>query len=107
MSQKNRIVYAPAAIDDIDEIFSYISDDNVTAAEMMLDRLDKGIRNLEHFPNIGSVLSEDDFTLVRSGYRFIVISPYLVFYKITGDNVVIHRILHGHRDYLRGLFADI
>ncbi|WP_368658348.1 hypothetical protein AB3Z07_01830 [Metabacillus halosaccharovorans] len=37
MQQKNQIKYTPAAIDDMDEIFSYISHDNVTAAESLLE----------------------------------------------------------------------
>ncbi|WP_373233501.1 type II toxin-antitoxin system RelE/ParE family toxin, partial [Cohnella sp.] len=40
----------------------------------------------------------------QRGYRFIVVNPYLVFYRIMNDTVVIHRILHGRRDYLRELF---
>lgn len=39
MQQKNQIKYTPAAIDDMDEIFSYISHDNVTAAESLLENL--------------------------------------------------------------------
>jgi toxin ParE1/3/4 len=51
------------------------------------------------------VLSEDEYTLVKRGYRFIVIHPYLVFYTTTENTVIIHRILHSRRDYLRELFA--
>jgi len=54
---------------------------------------------------MGSVLSEEEFTLVNRGYRFIVIHPYLVYYRIIENTVVIHRILHSRRDYIRELFA--
>lgn len=104
MRQKNRVIYAPAAVDDMDEIFSYIPSDNVAAAEKMLNKLNNGIAGLEDFPYMGSVLSEDEYTLTQRGYRYIVIHPYLIFYRIIGDAVVIHRILHGRRDYLRELF---
>lgn len=104
MLPKNKIHYASAAVDDMDEIFSYISRDNIAAAEMMLTKLDKGIAGLAEFPHMGSVLSDEEYTLVKRGYRFIVIYPYLVFYTTTENAVIIHRILHSRRDYLRELF---
>ncbi|WP_206812225.1 type II toxin-antitoxin system RelE/ParE family toxin [Paradesulfitobacterium ferrireducens] len=105
MPQKNKIKYTPIAIDDMDEIFSYISKDNVTSAEILLEKITAGISRLDEFPNMGSVMSDEEYTLVASGYRFIVIQPYLVFYRIIDDTIVIHRILHGRRDYLRELFS--
>ncbi|WP_373233499.1 type II toxin-antitoxin system RelE/ParE family toxin [Cohnella sp.] len=104
MPQKSRVRYTPAAVDDMDEIFSYISQENVAAAESMLAKLNSSISGLADFPNKGSVLSEDEYSLIQRGYRFIVVNPYLVFYRIMNDTVVIHRILHGRRDYLRELF---
>ncbi|WP_413374011.1 type II toxin-antitoxin system RelE/ParE family toxin [Paenibacillus taichungensis] len=104
LPKQSSIRYTPAAVDDLDEIFSYISMDNVEQAEKMLDKLDGKIRNIADFPNIGSVLSEDDYNLIQRGYRFIVVSPYLVFYRIVGEDIIIYRILHGRRDYLRDLF---
>lgn len=54
---------------------------------------------------MGSVLPEIEYTSLSRGYRFIVVHPYLVFYRIISDTIVIHRILHGRRDYLRELFG--
>ncbi|MEK4355715.1 type II toxin-antitoxin system RelE/ParE family toxin [Paenibacillus sp. FSL M7-1455] len=105
MQQRNRVQYAPAAVDDMDEIFSFISQDNVSAAENLLQKLDDQILNLAEFPYMGSILSEDDFPLLQRGYRFIVVHPYLVFYRVIEDTVIIHRLLHGRRDYLRELFG--
>lgn len=104
MRSKSKIKYSPAAIDDMDEIFSYISQDNLTAAEFMLDKLDREIRKLETFPNMGSVLPEDEYSIIQPGYRLIVAKPYLIFYRIVNDYIIIHRILHGRRDYVRELF---
>ena len=106
MPRKNKIKYAPAAVDDMDEIFSYISQDNIAAAETLLKKIATGIAGLAEFPNKGSVLSEEEYTLIKGGYRFIVIQPYLVFYRIINHTIIIHRILHGRRDYLRELFSD-
>ncbi|MFB5676375.1 type II toxin-antitoxin system RelE/ParE family toxin [Paenibacillus terreus] len=103
--KKIKIKYTPAAVDDMDEIFSYIAQENLAWAEEMLLKLNSKIGGLAEFPHMGSVLSEDDFPLIQRGYRFIVVPPYLVFYRIINDTVVIHRILHGRRDYLRDLFS--
>ncbi|OMF18851.1 addiction module toxin RelE [Paenibacillus sp. FSL H8-0548] len=105
MQPKKRISYSPAAVDDMDEIFSYITKENAFAAESMLRKLDESISKLVDFPNMGSVLSDDDYSLLQRGYRFIVVSPYLVFYRIVDDSIIIYRILHGRRDYLRELFG--
>lgn len=105
MQQKVKIKYTPIAIDDMDEIFSYISQENVVAAEKLLGKIDDGISKLAEFPNMGSVLSEDEYTLIHHGYRFIVVHPYLVFYRLIDNTVIIHRILHSRRDYLRELFV--
>ena len=105
MPQKNKIIYTPIAVDDMDEIFSYISKDNSVGAENLLKKIADRIIGLAVFPNMGSVLSEDEYILINRGYRFIVVQPYLVFYRIIDNNVIIHRILHGRRDYLRELFA--
>jgi len=106
MPQKNKIKYTPAAVDDMDEIFSYISQDNVDTAGDLLNKLNYSISSLADFPNKGSVLSDDEYSLIQRGYRFIVVNPYLIFYRIMNETIVIHRILHGRRDYLRELFGS-
>lgn len=106
MLQRSKIKYTPSAVDDMDEIFSYISKENAATAEIMLEKISNGIIRLAEFPNMGSILSDEEYTLVQRGYRFIVIQPYLIFYRIIDNTVIIHRILHGRRDYLRELFAS-
>lgn len=107
MPPKNKIKYTPAAVDDMDEIFSFISQDSVSTAENMLEKLNHQISALADFLHIGSVLSDEEYTLVQRGYRFIIVHPYLVFYRIIDNIVIIHRILHGRRDYLRELFGSL
>ena len=104
MLSRIKILYTPAALDDLDEIFSYIAKDNENSAEKLLKKFDDSIANLADFPNLGSVLSEDEFTFISSGYRFIMVHPYMVFYRIINNAIIIHRILHGRRDYLRNIF---
>lgn len=104
MSKNMKIKYTSAGINDMEEAFSYISQDNADTAEILLTKLNHNISQLVVFPQMGSVLSEEEYTLLRHGYRFIVVHPYLVFYRIIENTIIIHRILHGRRDYLRELF---
>lgn len=107
MPVKKPIKYTPAAVDDMDEIFSYISRENVASAENMLDMLNSRIRQLAEFSHMGAVLPEEKYPLIDRGYRFIVVQPYLIFYRIMGETIIIYRILHGRRDYLRELFDSL
>ena len=105
MMQRNKVIYTPVAVDDMDEIFSYIAQDNISVAENMLEKLDAQISKLETFLEMGSKLSDEDYKLAQRGYRFIVVHPYMVFYQKINQTIIIYRILHGRRDYLRELFS--
>jgi toxin ParE1/3/4 len=35
------------------------------------------------------------------GYRYLIVADYLVFYTFEEQTVLVHRIIHGARDYLR------
>jgi toxin ParE1/3/4 len=107
MLPKNKIKYTAVAIDDMDEIFSIISLEHISMAEAMLEKLNNRIAMLSEFPNMGSVLSDEEYTIVQRGHRFIVVQPYLVFYRIIEENIIISRILHSRRDYLRELFVAL
>jgi toxin ParE1/3/4 len=107
MLPKSKIKYTAVAVDDMDEIFSVISLDNIYLAEVMLEKLNSQIANLSDFPNMGSILSDEEYSLVERGYRFIVVQPYLVFYRVIEDSIIISRILHSRRDYLRDLFTAL
>ena len=86
------------AEDDLTEIISYISVDRPSAAEKLAARIEKNLHLLARTPHLGRVPKEEE--LLRSGYRFLAVEDYLVFYTIEGTTILVHRILHGARDYL-------
>ena len=104
MAKNLRIRYTRDAVDDLDSIFDYISDDNRKAALDMLERIENAIMKLADHPRIGAVLPTDDLSLVEPGYRRIVVQPYLVFYRIGKDEVFVARVLHGRQDWMHLLF---
>ncbi len=101
---RKKILLSEAAYYDMDSIFSYISQDNKKAAEILRSRLDKAIAQLADFPEKGAVLAEEDAPGAERGYRQIVQNPYIIFYRVLDDKIVIARVLHGRQNWLRPIF---
>ncbi|KAF0144333.1 MAG: RelE/StbE family addiction module toxin [Nitrospirae bacterium] len=87
------------AEDDLNEIVTYIAAENFTAAEALAAKIEKNLSHLSVHPFIGRVPEEEELT--RLGYRYLIVQDYLIFYTIEGQTILIHRIIHGARDYLR------
>lgn len=100
-----RIRYAQQAVDDLDAIFDYIYLENPDAARRMLQDFKTSIGRLASVPYLGAALRTDSPLLISAGYRYIVVSPYLVFYRVVNDEVRIGRILHSRQDWLSLLFG--
>jgi toxin ParE1/3/4 len=106
MAEIRLIRYTPAAVDDIDAIFAFISEDNRSAAMKMADRIENAILKLAANPRLGSVLALDDPARQASPFRYIAVKPYLAFYRIVNEDVIIARILHSRQDWMQLLFSD-
>lgn len=102
MSKK--ILLSEMAYYDIDSIFSYISQDSKQAAEKLRVSLYEGIKKLSDFPEMGSVIPEEDAPGAQRGYRRIVVSPYSIFYRVLDDRIVIARVLHGRQNWMQSIF---
>ena len=103
----NKIVYSPKARNDLDEIWTYISEKllNPSAAEATVNGILDTIDMLQAQAEIGKPLyfSSDLF----SGYRFLVYKNYLAFYRTSAETIYMDRIIYGKRDYMRLLFRDL
>ena len=86
------------AEDDLDEIISYITAENRTAAETIATKIEKNLAQLSFYPHLGKIPKDEE--LGRLGYRFLVVENYLIFYTIEERTILVHRIIHGARDYL-------
>jgi toxin ParE1/3/4 len=87
------------AEDDLTEIVHYIFADRPSAAEALASKIEKNLIRLSKDPHLGRIPGEDE--LARMKYRYIVIDNYLLFYTIEEETILVHRILHGARDYLK------
>ncbi len=100
-----KIILSESAYYDIDSMFAYISQDNKDAAERLRSRIYEVIKQLADFPEKGALLSEEDAPGVARGYRRIVQNPYIIFYRVLGDRIVIARVLHGRQNWLQSLYS--
>ena len=102
----NNLHLSESAQDDLDEIKAYISEEleNSSAALSTVGRITDSIRILRNHAMAGAPLSS--VADVDSDYRFLVSGNYMVFYRASGSEVYVDRILYGRRDYLRVLFGD-
>jgi toxin ParE1/3/4 len=78
---------------DLDDIWLHIAADRPVAADGMIDRLWEAENRLSRFPEIGQARPD-----LAPGLRHWPVPPYLIFYRIEADSVLIVRVLHGARD---------
>jgi toxin ParE1/3/4 len=74
---------------DMLAIWEYIAKDNLPAADRTIDRFTAAFERVAKFPDTGV-----RYEHIVVEFRFVVVEPYLIFYKTTGDEVDIVRVLH-------------
>jgi addiction module RelE/StbE family toxin len=84
------------AEEDLNEIISYISLDNPDAAEKLANKIESDIGLLSANPYLGRIPRDED--IGKSGYRYLIIENYLIFYTIEEKTIFVHRIIHGARN---------
>jgi toxin ParE1/3/4 len=87
-----RVVYARSAIADVEQISTYIRERNPRAAAAVADAIEATVARIGMFPLSASACDEPGVRMAPAG-RY----PYLVFYTVTGDEVMILRIMHAAR----------
>jgi len=83
--------------EDLTEIISFIAAENPTAANSTLDKIEKGLEALSENPLLGRIPRDEDIKL--TGYRYLIVSNYIIFYTIEEKTVYIHRVLHSAQNY--------
>lgn len=83
----------PAAKADLMEIWSYIAEHNVTAADRMLDRFQAALQMLLDQPMAGRERPE-----LYPDLRSFPVGRYIVYYLATNDGITVVRVLSALRD---------
>ncbi len=92
--EMKRFVLTPLAEQDLNEIWEYIGDDSVEAANRVLSKIEAAIYRLTEHPGLGH-LRED---LADSRHRFYLVYSYLIVFRPGTDPLQVIRVLHAARD---------
>ncbi|MDR9900957.1 type II toxin-antitoxin system RelE/ParE family toxin [Aetokthonos hydrillicola Thurmond2011] len=92
------IIRTRLADEDLLEIWSYIAQNNVEAADRIFDKIDQKCQLLSTTPKAG--VRRDDLV---PGLLCLIEGNYLIFYRIIDETIEILRILHGARN-LKAIF---
>jgi len=87
-----RIRYTSTALSEIDEIFSYLAERSFSGAVAVRERVERSIGGLALVPEMAQLTDEP-------GVRRLPVRsyPYVIFYAIEGEEVVILHVRHGAR----------
>jgi toxin ParE1/3/4 len=88
-----RIVYAPEAKDDLEQIFAYLDEYSTSAATKLAIRINQRVGVVAAHPGIG----RDRGDLI-GGMRSVVVDKYVIFYRFTDTELEILRVINGFRD---------
>ena len=90
-----KVEITPSAEADIAVIWDYIAQDNPVAATAFIVALEKQITSLQQFPERCPRIVENE--ILGTSYRHLLYAPYRTIFRISGQTVVILRVIHGAR----------
>lgn len=96
MPAKFKLRYLPIAQADLVSIFDSIAQDSPNRAKSFVDKLDERIGLREQRPLSGRIPRH--LKLREYGYRVLIVEAYIVFYMVRGQDIEIHRVIHGSRN---------
>ena len=87
-----KVRFTATAFAEINDIHYHIAKNNQTAAKAVVLRVEQVIAHIAKFPNIARAIDP-------SGVRVFPVGPfpYLVFYTVETDRVIIRNLRHGRR----------
>jgi toxin ParE1/3/4 len=89
------IVWRVAALEDLDNAYLYIAENNPRAANRLRSRIMTSVGRLAMLPGLGRLGRVE-------GTRELVVpsTPYIIAYTVLGDEVVILSVMHSSRKWL-------
>jgi len=101
------VIPSDAATDDIAELYSYFLERGESLAENFMNCLSETYKMVANMPELGELHRFRDPAMRNARIRKIKKFPnHLIFYRIEADKIVIIRVLHGARDYMRFFDAE-
>jgi toxin ParE1/3/4 len=84
------IRWTPTGLRDLQAMRDYISEDRPEAAVAMVERILSGPETLKRFPDMGRKGRVE-------GTRELVMSPYVIAYRVKRESIEVIAIIHGAR----------
>lgn len=89
----SHVLIRPQAERDLGEIWRFIAEDSVGAADAWIDQLFDSANRLAANPDMGRERDE-----LLPGIRSFPVGRYVFFYQATGEGIELVRVLSGYRD---------
>ena len=93
----DKVEFLQDALDDLEELIEFMAQNSTSAASKMHKKMMQKIQELHQFPRRG--MPVPDPKMKEAGWRMLFIPPYVAFYRIIGNKVLIYRIFHGASNY--------
>jgi plasmid stabilization system protein ParE len=89
-----KIIWSPTAEHNLDAIWEYIAQDNLDAADRMVERLRSAANMLVMSPMIGR-----EGRLASTRELVVADTPYILIYVPSRGHIDIDRVIHGAQDW--------
>ena len=86
--------FHPEAFTDLNEIWEFIAEDNIDAADHLIEDIFEAVRRLVSFPHQGHQRPD----LTSRPVRFIIVREYLIAYAPDESPLWVVAVLHGRRN---------
>jgi plasmid stabilization system protein ParE len=92
---KYDVLFAPLAKRDLENIWTYIAEDNRAAATNFIKGIERQVAALEIFPERCPLIPENSF--LGTQLRHLIFGDYRTVFRMAGRKVYILRCIHGSR----------
>jgi toxin ParE1/3/4 len=89
-----RLVFSPAAENDLNDILEYIARDKPEAAIRWIEKIRHTLKIVAENPEIGERRPE----FKTGNFRSTLVGSYIAFYRPVADGIEIARVVSGARD---------
>lgn len=86
-----RIEWSPRAVEDVEAIAIYISEDSTAYAAAVVKKILETARNLSNFPFSGRVVPEFGDETIREKFAY----SYRIIYRVQEEAITIAAVIHG------------
>jgi len=100
------VLWAEAAIRDLEQIVDFIADEAPLAAQRLFDEIAERSQTLESLPRRGRIVPElARFEIMT--YRELVLRPYRLMYRIDEKRVLVAAVFDGRRNLEDAILARL